>query len=89
MILSCAGAEIEPVGDLVRPDEMQFVVGHSGSNSWIAYTRLSAVAKTWVLTGSLDNFRATREHGFRVIGAKEGAAGWPSRSSPATASPST
>jgi predicted RNA-binding protein len=30
------------------------------------------VAKTWVLTGSLDNFRATREHGFRVIGAKEG-----------------
>jgi predicted RNA-binding protein len=30
------------------------------------------VAKTWVLTGSLDNFRATREHEFRVIGAKEG-----------------
>jgi EVE domain len=29
------------------------------------------VGKTWVLTGSLDNFRATREHGFRVIGAKE------------------
>ena len=28
--------------------------------------------KTWVLTGSLDNFRATRDHGFRVIGAKEG-----------------
>jgi predicted RNA-binding protein len=27
--------------------------------------------KTWVLTGSLDNFRATREHGFKVIGAKE------------------
>lgn len=27
--------------------------------------------KTWVLTGSLDNFRATRERGFRVIGAKE------------------
>ena len=26
---------------------------------------------TWVLTGSLDNFRATRERGFRVIGAKE------------------
>ena len=25
-----------------------------------------------MLTGSLDNFRATREHGFRVIGAKEG-----------------
>jgi hypothetical protein len=31
------------------------------------------VAKTsWVLTGSLDNFQATREHGFRLIGAKEG-----------------
>ena len=30
------------------------------------------MAKTWVLTGSVDNFRATREHGFRVIGAKEG-----------------
>lgn len=27
--------------------------------------------KTWVLTGSLDNFRATREHGFELIGAKE------------------
>jgi hypothetical protein len=24
-----------------------------------------------VLTGSLENFRATREHDFRVIGAKE------------------
>jgi hypothetical protein len=33
------------------------------------------VAKTWVLTGSLDNFRATREHAFRVIGAKEGRRG--------------
>jgi EVE domain len=30
------------------------------------------VAKTWILTGSLDNFRATRDHGFTVIGAKEG-----------------
>jgi hypothetical protein len=30
------------------------------------------VAQTWILTGSLDNFRATREHGFKVIGAKEG-----------------
>ena len=30
------------------------------------------MAKTWVLTGSVDNFRDTREHGFRVIGAKEG-----------------
>jgi predicted RNA-binding protein len=28
-------------------------------------------AHTWVLTGSLENFRATREHGFEVIGAKE------------------
>lgn len=27
--------------------------------------------KTWVLTGSLDNFRATREHGFKLIGMKE------------------
>jgi predicted RNA-binding protein len=32
----------------------------------------SSVAKTWILTGSLDNFRATRERGFGVIGAKEG-----------------
>ena len=30
------------------------------------------MAKTWVVTGSLDNFRATRERDFRVIGAKEG-----------------
>jgi predicted RNA-binding protein len=30
------------------------------------------VATTWILTGSLDNFRATRAHGFKVIGAKEG-----------------
>jgi hypothetical protein len=30
-----------------------------------------AGAKTWVLTGSLDNFRATGERGFRVIGMKE------------------
>jgi hypothetical protein len=29
------------------------------------------VARTWILTGSLENFRATGEHGFRVIGAKE------------------
>jgi hypothetical protein len=27
--------------------------------------------KTWVLTGSVENFRATREHGFRLIGMKE------------------
>ena len=30
------------------------------------------MGKTWVLTGSLANFRTTREHGFSVIGAKEG-----------------
>lgn len=29
------------------------------------------MSQTWVLTGSLDNLRATREHDFRVIGAKE------------------
>jgi hypothetical protein len=29
------------------------------------------MAKTWVLTGSLENFRATRDRGFRLIGAKE------------------
>src|SRR3954453_9822400 len=29
------------------------------------------MAQTWVLTGSLDTFKATREHGFKVIGAKE------------------
>jgi hypothetical protein len=33
------------------------------------------VAKTWVLTGSLENLRATREHGFRVVGAKQGRRG--------------
>ena len=33
---------------------------------------VAAESKTsWVLTGSLDNFRATRERGFRLIGAKE------------------
>ena len=30
------------------------------------------MAKTWILTGSPENFAATREHGFRVIGMKEG-----------------
>jgi EVE domain len=30
------------------------------------------VAKTWILTGSVDNFRATRQRGFSVVGAKEG-----------------
>jgi predicted RNA-binding protein len=29
------------------------------------------MGKTWVLTGSPENFEATREHGFRVIGMKE------------------
>ena len=29
-------------------------------------------SKTWILTGSPENFAATREHGFRVIGMKEG-----------------
>ena len=28
-------------------------------------------AKTWILTGSPENFEATRERGFRVIGMKE------------------
>ena len=27
--------------------------------------------RTWILTGSPDNFAATREHGFRIIGLKE------------------
>ncbi len=29
------------------------------------------MAQTWVLTGSLENFRTTRDLGFRLIGAKE------------------
>jgi predicted RNA-binding protein len=45
---------------------VKFVVSHARPKG-----SLSGVAKTWVLTGSLDNFRATRDHGFRVIGAKE------------------
>ena len=28
-------------------------------------------SQTWVLTGSLENFRATRDRGFELIGAKE------------------
>jgi len=32
----------------------------------------AAPAKNWILTGSAENLRATREHGFRVIGMKEG-----------------
>lgn len=31
--------------------------------------------KTWVLTGSIENLRATRERGFTLIGAKEGRRG--------------
>ena len=30
-----------------------------------------ATPQTWVLTGSPENFAATREHGFEVIGLKE------------------
>jgi predicted RNA-binding protein len=33
---------------------------------------VASTGKTWVLTGSLDNFRATRDRGFELIGAKEG-----------------
>ena len=33
---------------------------------------MASPCKTWVLTGSLDNFRATRKRGFKLIGAKEG-----------------
>jgi predicted RNA-binding protein len=32
---------------------------------------VAAAGKTWILTGSLANFRATRDRGFRVVGAKE------------------
>jgi predicted RNA-binding protein len=45
---------------------MEVVVSHERPKG-----SLSTVAQTWILTGSLDNFRATRDHGFRVIGAKE------------------
>jgi len=31
----------------------------------------SGDAQTWILTGSLENFRVTSEHDFRVIGIKE------------------
>jgi len=27
--------------------------------------------RTWILTGSPENYAATREHGYRVIGLKE------------------
>jgi len=30
-----------------------------------------ADATTWILTGSLENLQATRDHGFRLIGIKE------------------
>ena len=33
---------------------------------------MASPCKTWVLTGSVENFRATRERGFKLIGAKEG-----------------
>ena len=32
---------------------------------------MAAKHANWVLTGSVENFRATREHGFEVIGLKE------------------
>jgi len=53
---------------------VQLFVGHGRLEQYTrgSGTTLRIVAKTWVLTGSLDNFRATRERGFRVIGAKEG-----------------
>jgi hypothetical protein len=31
----------------------------------------TASARTWILTGSPENYAATREHGYRVIGLKE------------------
>jgi EVE domain-containing protein len=32
---------------------------------------MDAAPKTWILTGSPENFAATRERGFRIIGMKE------------------
>jgi EVE domain len=32
---------------------------------------VAASARTWILTGSPENYAATREHGYRVIGLKE------------------
>lgn len=32
---------------------------------------MAAAPKTWILTGSPENFAATREHGFALIGLKE------------------
>ena len=38
-----------------------------------AYNRawMATAPKTWILTGSPENFEATREHGFTLIGMKE------------------
>ncbi|MEA2253877.1 MAG: hypothetical protein QOC78_400 [Solirubrobacteraceae bacterium] len=33
--------------------------------------RMAQAPQTWILTGSPDNFAATREHGFTLIGCKE------------------
>jgi hypothetical protein len=32
---------------------------------------MAQAPKTWILTGSPENFAATRERGFRLIGMKE------------------
>ncbi len=32
---------------------------------------MAPAPQTWILTGSPENFAATREHGFRVVGMKE------------------
>src|SRR4051794_25429092 len=32
---------------------------------------MAQASKTWVLTGSPENYEATRDHGFTVIGCKE------------------
>jgi EVE domain len=36
---------------------------------------VSARGRTWILTGSPENFRITRQRGFRLIGMKEGRRG--------------
>jgi hypothetical protein len=33
---------------------------------------MAQAPKTWILTGSPENFAATRERGFRLIGTKDG-----------------
>jgi len=33
--------------------------------------RMAQAPKTWILTGSPENFAATRERGFTIIGMKE------------------